>query len=65
MLQALKLAFDPSSTAAAHAAALTATFDTLYKAGGMEGLMAGMGLLYESGYRLTASDQAALNRVME
>jgi hypothetical protein len=65
VLQALKLAFDPSSTAAAHAAALTATFDTLYKAGGMEGLMAGMGLLYESGYRLTASDQAALNRVME
>jgi hypothetical protein len=65
MLQSLELAFDPSSTEAAHAAALTAAFDMLYQVGGMERLMAGMGLLYESGYRLTASDQAALNRVME
>ncbi len=65
VLHSLELAFDPASTAAAHAAALTAAFDTLHKAGGMERLMAGMGILYDNGYRLSTSDQAALNRVME
>jgi hypothetical protein len=65
VLHSLELAFDPASTAAAHAAALTAAFDALHKAGGMERLMAGMGILYDNGYRLSASDQAALNRVME
>ncbi len=65
VLHSLELTFDPASTSAAHAAALTAAFDTLHKAGGMERLMASMGVLYDNGYRLSASDQAALNQVME
>lgn len=65
ILVALNLAADPSLGAAAHLRSLTAQFDSLHDARGMEALMAGMGKLYDQGYRVTTADKAHLNRVME
>jgi hypothetical protein len=65
ILIALDLSSEPSLGAAAHLLALTSKFDTLHHARGMEALMAGMGKLYEQGYRVTTQDKARLNRVME
>lgn len=65
ILVALNLAAEPSLGAAAHLRSLTAHFDSLHEARGMEALMAGMGKLYDQGYRVTTADKAHLNRVME
>lgn len=65
ILVALNLAAEPSLGAAAHLRSLTAQFDSLHDARGMEALMAGMGKLYDQGYRVTTADKAHLNRVME
>lgn len=65
ILVALDLAAEPSLGAAAHLRALTAQFDVLHEARGMEALMTGMGKLYDQGYRVTTADKAHLNRVME
>jgi hypothetical protein len=45
------------------AARLTATFDALHEAGGMDSLMTSMGILYDKGYRFTASDRDELTRI--
>ncbi|HMU28885.1 MAG TPA: hypothetical protein PLY42_15535 [Nitrospira sp.] len=65
ILVALNLSAEPSLGAAAHLRSLTAHFDSLHEARGMEALMAGMGKLYDQGYRVTTADKAHLNRVME
>lgn len=65
ILVALDLAAEPSLGAAAHLRSLTAQFDVLHEARGMEALMTGMGKLYDQGYRVTTADKAHLNRVME
>jgi hypothetical protein len=65
ILIALDLSTEPSLGAAAHLLALTSKFDTLHNARGMEALMAGMGKLYDQGYRVTPADKARLNQVME
>ena len=65
ILVALNLAAEPSLGAAAHLRSLTAQFDSLHDARGMEALMTGMGKLYDQGYRVTTADKADLNRVME
>ena len=65
ILIALDLSSEPSLGAAAHLLALISKFDTLHNARGMEALMAGMGKLYDQGYRVTGQDKARLNRVME
>ncbi|MGC3975251.1 MAG: hypothetical protein QM771_12835 [Nitrospira sp.] len=65
ILVALNLAAEPSLGAAAHLRSLTAQFDSLHETRGMEALMAGMGKLYDQGYRVTTADKAHLNRVME
>jgi hypothetical protein len=65
VLLALNLSPEPSFGADAHLRSLTSSFDTLHAARGMEALMAGMGKLYDQGYRVTPADRAHLNRVME
>jgi hypothetical protein len=65
VLLALDLSSEPSLGADAHLRSLTSSFDTLHAARGMEALMAGMGKLYDQGYRVTQADRADLNRVME
>lgn len=65
ILVALNLAAEPSLGADAHLRSLTSQFDALHDARGMEALMAGMGKLYDQGYRVTTADKAHLNRVME
>jgi len=65
VLLALDLSSEPSFGADAHLRSLTSSFDTLHAARGMEALMAGMGKLYDQGYRVTPADRAHLNRVME
>ena len=46
-----------------HLAALNAHFDTLHKAGSLDGLMAGMGTLYDKGYRFTPDDRALIDHI--
>lgn len=65
ILIALDLSPEPSLGAAAHLLALISKFDILHNARGMEALMAGMGKLYDQGYRVTIQDKARLNQVME
>lgn len=65
VLRSLDLASDPSLPATTHLAALTETFDSLHHTVGLDQLMAGMGRLYDQGYRFTDTDQAELHRVME
>lgn len=65
VLLALNLSSEASLGTEAHLHSLTSSFDTLHDARGMEALMAGMGKLYDQGYRVTPADRANLNRVME
>ena len=65
ILLALNLSSEPSLGVDAHLRSLTAHFDSLHAARGMEALMNGMGKLYDQGYRVTTADKAHLNRVME
>jgi len=65
VLESFGLSFDAVLAPAMHLATLNAKFDTVRQSGGLEVLMASMGVLYDNGYRLTVKDRAALNRVME
>ena len=65
VLESFGLSFDVVLTPSGHLATLNAKFDTVHQAGGLDVLMASMGVLYDNGYRLTVQDRAALNRVME
>ena len=65
VLESFGLSFDAVVPPAVHLATLNAKFDTVRRSGGLEVLMASMGVLYDNGYRLTVEDRAALNRVME
>jgi hypothetical protein len=57
------LTFDGIPGSAVHLAALNATFDALRKDGGLEALMASMGILYDKGYRFTSMDRDEVNRI--
>lgn len=65
VLLALDLSSETSLGTEAHLHSLTSSFDRLHDTRGMEALMAGMGKLYDQGYRVTPADRANLNRVME
>jgi len=65
VLESFGLSFDAVLAPASHLATLNAKFDTVHKGGGLDVLMASMGVLYDNGYRLTVQDRALLNQVME
>ena len=65
ILESFGLLYERERPPAVHHAALNAQFDTIRKAGGLDALMASMGILYDKGYRFTSLDRAALNRVSE
>lgn len=65
ILHALELPADSVQGTAADLKSLTATFDSIHTSRGMETLMKSMGILYEQGYRFTASDKANLDRIMK
>ena len=63
MLESFGLAFRRAAAPAIHSALLEAKFDALRKTGELDVLMGSMGVLYDKGYRFTALDRAALNKV--
>jgi hypothetical protein len=63
MMESFGLPFNEVLPPAAHLTALTGQFDAIQRDLGLEALMAGMGVLYDRGYRLSSHDQAALSRV--
>jgi hypothetical protein len=63
LFQSLTLAYDPTHSTSVHATALTERFDTWYRTRNLEGVMNGMGQLYEKGYRVTQADRIELDRV--
>ncbi|MDE3035019.1 MAG: hypothetical protein KGJ14_03510 [Nitrospirota bacterium] len=63
ILESFGLSFRPGDAPATQAAILNAQFDTVRKAGGLDALMASMSVLYDKGYRFTAPDRDALNRI--
>ena len=65
MLESFGLVYDATRAPAAYLKDLNATFDWIYKTGGLEGLMTSLGTLYEKGYRLTDRDRTALNNVTQ
>ena len=64
MLESFGLPFNEILPPSAHLAALNAQFDVIHRTTGLDALMAGMGALYDRGYRLTSQDQASLNQVL-
>lgn len=54
----------PLPSPEAQAAALVAQFDTIHGSGDLELIMRSLTTLFDKGYRFTAQDQAALQRVM-
>src|SRR5436853_1398044 len=65
VLESFGLSFDAVLTPSGYLATLHAKFDTVHQSGGLDVLMASMGVLFDNGYRLTVQDRAALNQVME
>jgi hypothetical protein len=65
ILESFGLLYEREQPPAVHHAALNAQFDTIRKAGGLDTLMASMGILYDKGYRFTSQDRTALNQVSE
>src|SRR5262249_40809517 len=65
MFYVLTLSYDAARSATIHAAALTERFDAWYRTRNLESLMNSMGNLYERGYRVSPSDRAELDRVMQ
>jgi len=65
VLESFGLSFDAVLTPSGYLATLNAKFDTVHQSGGLDVLMASMGVLFDNGYRLTVQDRAALNQVME
>lgn len=63
MLASFGLSYDGSRPASTHAMALTTTFDSIRKAGGLERLMTSIGSLYDKGYRLTPNDRSTLDQI--
>lgn len=63
ILESFGLSFRPGDASATQVAVLTAHFDAVRRTGGLDILMASMGLLYDKGYRFTAPDRADLNRI--
>lgn len=64
IVESFGLTFNPGLPSALQASALNAQFDSMHEAGELEGLMSGMGKLYDQGYRFTFRDKEALNRIM-
>lgn len=63
MLESFGLAFRRTDAPSSHSALLAAKFDALRKTGELDVLMGSMSTLYDKGYRFTALDRAALNKV--
>ena len=63
MLESFGLSYDRSRPVSVHVTALTSTFDSLHKTGGLERLMTSMGTLYDKGYRLTPHDRSTLDQI--
>lgn len=63
ILESFGLSFRPGDASETQTDVLTAHFDAVRKTGGLDILMASMGLLYDKGYRFTAPDRADLNRI--
>lgn len=63
MLESFGLAFHRTDAPASHSALLEGKFDALRKTGELDVLMGSMSALYDKGYRFTALDRAALNKV--
>lgn len=63
ILESFNLSFDAERSPTVQANTLNAKFDALRKAGSLDALMVSMGLLYDKGYRLTAQDRAAIDRI--
>lgn len=63
MLESFGLSYDGSRPASVHVTALTTTFDSIRKSGGLERLMTSIGSLFDKGYRLTPRDRNALDQV--
>lgn len=63
VLESLGLSYSSVVPQGRYLAALGAAFDSLRKGGNLEGLMAGLGVLYDRGYRLTPGDREAISRI--
>jgi hypothetical protein len=63
VLESIGLSFSSVVPQGHYLVALDAKFDAIRKAGNLEGLMAGLGVLYDRGYRLSPNDLAALTKV--
>ncbi|MGH7232496.1 MAG: hypothetical protein ACREJU_14220 [Nitrospiraceae bacterium] len=63
ILESFGLPFNETLPPSAHLAVLNAQFDQIRTTAGLDALMTGMGILYDRGYRFTARDRAALNRI--
>ncbi len=63
MLESFELTYDRNRPDSIHLTALTGTFDSLRKAGGLERLMTSMGMLYDKGYRMTPRDRSTLDQI--
>lgn len=63
MLASFGLSYDGSRPTSVHVTALTTTFDSIRKAGGLERLMTSMSSLYDKGYRLTPKDRTTLDQL--
>ncbi|MER3423491.1 MAG: hypothetical protein C4293_09915 [Nitrospiraceae bacterium] len=63
MLESFGLTFNAILPATAHLAVLTAQFDAVHRAGNLDALMAGMGILYDRGYRFTDRDRVLLDQI--
>lgn len=64
IIESFGLFFDSFRPPSSHLATLNAKFDDVLKTGNLDHLMASMGVLYDKGYRFTAQDRSALDRVM-
>lgn len=63
VLESFELTYDRNRPDSFQLIVLTGTFDSIRQAGGLERLMASMGVLYDKGYRLTERDRALLDQV--
>jgi len=63
VLESFELTYDKSRPDSIHLTALTGTFDSLRRAGGLERLMTSMGTLFDKGYRLTPHDRTTLDQI--
>jgi hypothetical protein len=63
MLESCGLPYEPGVPESRQLGALTAHFDALHRAGGLERLMAGMSMLFDKGYRFSRRDRAVLEKM--